>query len=299
MHKNQISKVAIQGWQGSFHHFAAGCYYNRPVEVVPCETFHDLFVSLQSGKVDAAIMAIENSLAGSIHENFTLMQKFDFKITGEIYLRIEQNLMALPGQKLSDITEVHSHPMALAQCRQFFDKHHHIKLIESADTALSAKEIADNQIYGRATVGGFMAAALYNLEIMAPSIESHKSNFTRFLILEKKDVSTETPNKASLWFTLPHQTGSLSKVLTMIAFHGINLTKIESLPIVGEKWVYEFYIDVIFEDYETYQQLISSLQPFTKRFKILGEYIEGNEHDPQDITNKQAVQSQLKTEIAC
>ncbi len=271
-------RVAIQGWRGAFHHSAAEYYFGKDIELVECEKFTDLFKALKNKKADVAVMAIENSVAGSIRDNFTLLRRAGFPVTGEVMLRIEQNLMALPGQKIENLKEIHSHPMAIAQCTDFFDEYPAISLVEAADTALCAKEIAQKKLINQGTIASKLAAEIYGLEILAPSIENHKNNFTRFLIIEKEKSEDCKPNKASMWFTLPHKSGSLSKILTIAAFHGINLSKIESLPILGERWVYEFYIDFLFDNYVDYQNTIDAIRPFTQQMQVLGVYEEGKEY---------------------
>jgi prephenate dehydratase len=201
------------------------------------------------------------------------------KIIGEIYLRINQNLVALPGQKIDDIKEVFSHPMAILQCQLFFDNYPNIKLIDSIDTALSAKEIRDKNLKGIAAIASRLAAEKYNLEILQESIETNKMNYTRFLILaDKKGVHKPGPsiNKASVYFALAHEIGSLSKILSILSFYNINLTKIQSMPIMGKDWEYQFYVDLTFKDYRIYHQAIDAVRPFTSDLGIMGEYEKGN-----------------------
>jgi prephenate dehydratase len=199
-------------------------------------------------------------------------------IVGEIYLRIRQNLVALPGQKIDDLKEVYSHPMAILQCQGFFDNYPAIKLIESIDTALSAKEIREKELKGIGAIASDLAAAKYELEILAEAIETNKMNYTRFLILReinghKTDISKV--NKASLHFALAHRSGSLSKILSILSYYDINLTKIQSMPIMGRDWEYQFYVDVVFEDYEWYRKSLDAIAPFTSELGILGEYEHG------------------------
>ncbi|MBN2518887.1 MAG: prephenate dehydratase [Bacteroidales bacterium] len=277
--KNKTKRVAIQGGYGAFHEIAATHYFkDENIEVIPSVTFNDLFENLNSRHADYGIMAIENMVAGSIIPNYKLLKESNMKIIGEIYLRIKQNLVALPGQKIEDIKEVYSHPMAILQCQDFFKKYPHIRSIDSADTALSAKEIRDKKITGVAAISSEMAAKMYNLEILEESIESNKKNYTRFLILKDKNgdsVQDDTANKASLSFALAHEIGSLSKILSIFSFFNINLTKIQSLPIIGKDWEYQFYVDVEIHDYKTYLQSLESVKPFTSIFEILGEYKKG------------------------
>jgi prephenate dehydratase len=272
-------RIAIQGGYGAFHEIAAYKYFEDiNIEVVPRNTFKDLFKALKEGKVDYGITAIENSLAGSILPNYTLLLESNMKIIGEIYLKIKQNLVALPGQKIEDIKEVFSHPMAILQCQVFFDDYPHIKLIDSIDTALSAKNIYDNKLMGAAAIASDQAAEKYNLQIIAESIETHKKNYTRFLILEDKnggEFKDPSVNKASLTFALAHKIGSLSKILSLFSFYDINLSKIQSMPIIGRDWEYQFYIDVEFENYDIYRQSVKAVEPFTSSICILGEYHKG------------------------
>ncbi len=278
--RNKINRIAIQGGYGAFHEIAANKYFvNEEIEVVPRNTFKDLFRALKDGKVDYGITAIENSLAGSILPNYSLLLESNMKIIGEIYLRIRQNLVALPGQNLAVIKEVFSHPMAILQCQAFFDNYPDIKLIDSLDTALSAKRIADEKLENIAAIASDLAAEKYNLEIIAEEIETNKKNYTRFLILQDKNGSSfndEKINKASLSFALAHQIGSLSKILSIFSFHEINLTKIQSMPLIGKDWEYQFYVDLEVNNYERYKHALAAIEPFTSDIHILGEYYGGN-----------------------
>ena len=274
-----VKKIAIQGGYGAFHEIAAMHYFeNQKIEIVPGITFKDLFQNLKSRHADYGIMAIENMVAGSIIPNYKLLRESNMKIVGEIYLRIKQNLVALPGQKIEDIKEVYSHPMAILQCQDFFDKYPHIKSIDSADTALSAQDIKEKKMYGIGAIASDLAAKKYDLEVLIESIESNKLNYTRFLILKDKNsegATDQTANKASLSFATAHKIGSLSKVLSIFSFFNINLSKIQSFPIIGQDWKYLFYADLEFEDYNTYKQSLESAKPFTSEFEILGEYQKG------------------------
>jgi prephenate dehydratase len=217
-------------------------------------------------------------VAGSILQNYALIKENPVEIIGEVYLKITQNLLVLPGQRIEDIQEVHSHHMAIAQCRLFFKDYPWIKLVESVDTAISAREISEGGISGRGAIASQLTAQTYNLDILAEGIETNKRNFTRFLILAKKGSSRPTgkdPDKASLCFSLLHQTGSLSKILSVIAFYDINLTKIQSLPILGQEWQYFFYVDVAFSDYARFRQCLSAIEPLLDDMHILGEYLHG------------------------
>ncbi len=277
--KKPIS-IAIQGGYGAFHEIAAKHYFEpEEIDIIPNNTFRDLMVSLKKRHVDFGIMAIENSLAGSIIPNYALIKDSKMKIVGEIYLRIRQNLVALKGQKISDIKEVFSHPMAILQCQLFFDNYPEITLIESIDTALSAKMIRDKNLMGMGAIASDLAAAKYELEILAAGIETNKMNYTRFLILRENNghkIDTSIVNKASLHFALAHKSGSLSKILSILSYYDINLSKIQSLPIMGKDWEYQFYVDVIFDDFDWYKKSLEAIRPFTSELGILGEYVKGN-----------------------
>ena len=277
--KKELKKVAIQGGYGAFHEIAAQHYFqNDNIEIVPANTFKDLFKSLKMNHADLGIMAIENSLAGSILPNYSLLQESNMKIIGEIYLRIRQNLVALPGQKIEQLKEVFSHPIAILQCQLFFDSYPEIKLLDSIDTALSAKEIAEKKLKGVGAICSIMAAQKYGLEVLAEGIETNKMNYTRFLILSDRigyHKVDKNNNKASLSFALHHESGSLSKVLSILSYYNINLTKIQSMPIIGKDWEYQFYVDVTFEDYVMYRQALDAIRPFNSRLEIMGEYSKG------------------------
>jgi prephenate dehydratase len=275
----KVKRIAIQGGYGAFHEIAANYYFeNTDFEIVPRNTFKDLFKALKQGQVDYGITAIENSIAGSILPNYTLLLESKLNIVGEIYLRIRQNLVALPGQTIHDIREVYSHPMAILQCQRFFDEHPQIRLIDSMDTALSAKEIADNKLKGTGAISSSLAAHQYKLKILAAGIETNKMNYTRFLILKGRNGELHQPtavNKASLTFALAHKIGGLSKVLSILSFYDINLAKVQSMPIIGQDWEYQFFIDVEIDDYKHYKQACEAIKPFTQDLHILGEYLKG------------------------
>ncbi|MFW6370367.1 MAG: prephenate dehydratase [Bacteroidota bacterium] len=274
----KTKKIAIQGGYGAFHEIAALHYFeNQEIEIVPRNTFKDVFRSLNACHVDYGITAIENSLAGSILPNYGLILESNMEIVGEIYLRIKQNLVALPGQKITDIKEVYSHPMAILQCQKYFEDYPDIRLIDSNDTALSAKKIAEEKIWGVGAISSQLAAEKYGLEIISGSIETNKKNYTRFLILGEKNGENQPKivNKASLHFTVSHKFGSLAKVLITLSFYNINLSKIQSMPIIGQEWEYQFYADVEFDDYNIYRQSLEAVRPFTNDLHILGEYKKG------------------------
>ena len=242
-------------------------------EIVECITFDDLYKSMDKGEADAAIMAIENTVSGGLLPNFELLRKYDRKIKGEVFLRIQQNLMAMPGQKIEDIKEVRTHYMAINQTREFFKDYPWIRLVESEDTAKSAAEVAEQGLMGVGAVASVLAADLYGLEILAESIETYKQNFTRFLVFDDDFVVDKSVvNKASMCFTLPHAPGSLAHVLTILSFYGMNLTRIQSLPIPGHEWQYFFYVDIKFDDYVRYEQALAAVRPLMEDLNILGEY---------------------------
>ena len=277
-----MKKVAIQGVSGAFHEIAAREFFRgEEIDILPCNTFKELFQSLADDDSLLGIVAIENTIAGSLLQNHNLLRESGCMIIGEHKLRIEHNLAVLPGQKIEDIDEVYSHPIALMQCEDFLDGHRHIKAIESEDTALSAKDIADNKLTRRGAICSSLAAEKYGLEIIAKGIETNKRNFTRFLIIAEPKLAEELTkgvvlNKSSLVFTLPHEEGSLAKVLSILSFYHVNLTKIQSLPIIGEEWKYQFYINLTFNDYTRYRQSLEAIIPLTKDFQILGEYKEAS-----------------------
>ena len=271
-------RIAIQGVKGCFHEQAARMFYDEHGHIVPdiveCLTFDELYMSMDACRADAAVMAIENTVSGGLLPNFELLRKYDRKIKGEVFLRIQQNLMALPGQKIEDIKEVRTHYMAINQTREFFKDYPWIRLVESEDTAKSAADVAAEGLKGVGAVASSLAAELYGLEVLAESIETYKQNFTRFLILDDSlEVDKETVNKATMCFTLPHTPGSLAHVLTILSFYGMNLTRIQSLPIPGQEWQYFFYVDIKFDDYVRYGQALAAVRPLMEDLNILGEYI--------------------------
>lgn len=270
-------KVAIQGIKGCFHEQAVYMFYEREdhpkPEVVECSTFEDLYKAMDAGKADAAIMAIENTVSGGLLPNFELLRKYERKIKGEVFLRIKQNLMTLPGQKIEDLREVRSHYMAINQTRQYFADYPWIRLVEYADTATSARDIVRDGVPGVGAIASDLAADIYGLEVIAESIETYKQNFTRFLILDDAlEVDKSKINKASMCFTLPHKPGSLTHVLTILSFYDMNLTRIQSLPIPGQEWQYFFYVDIKFDDYTRYEQALSAVKPLMTDLNVLGEY---------------------------
>ena len=275
-----MKKVTIQGVTGCFHEAAARNYFaGEEIETVPCQTFKELFNTMACESDYYGIVAIENTIAGSLLQNYELLRASELQIIGEYKLRISHVLAALKGQTIEDITEVNSHPIALAQCDNFLDAHPRLKIVEKDDTAGSAKEIAEKNLTGHAAICADIAAEYYGLNILERGIETNKRNFTRFLILANANKTENTANipginKASLVFSLPHAHGSLSKILTIFSFYDINLTKIESMPIIGCEWEYRFYVDVTFDNYVRYRQSLTAITPLTKSFRILGEYKE-------------------------
>jgi len=266
--------IGIQGVQGSFHHLVAQEYFGANVKVLECMSFHELVNSLISGDCQEIVMAIENSIAGSILPNYALIDEHDLKVVGEHYIPINMNLMALPGQDISRIKKVFSHPMALLQCKEFFKKHPHIKLIEDSDTAEVARRISEKQSKGIAAVASKMAAELFGLEILAEAIHTKKSNATRFLIISttKKEPNGIKVDKASLKFELESRRGSLVSVLNIIRDYNLDMTKIQSMPIIETPWKYSFFVDLIFEEYSEFQKAMEIIEVMTEHLKILGTY---------------------------
>lgn len=273
--KETPRKIVIQGYEGAFHQIATNLYYNKEeVEVVPANTFDELVkIVEEQEEVDAALMAIENSVAGSLMYNYDLLRQSNLQITGEVYLRIKQNLMVLPNTRLEDLKEVHSHYMAIAQCRTFFRQYPHIKLIETADTALSAKEIRENNWTMVGAIASTLAAELYGLEIIGDSIETNKQNYTRFWVLEKATTAKpQKVEKVSLCFATDHEVGSLYRILSVLSAYNVNLTSIQSTPIVGKPWEYRIFIDFVTAGKLSYQQAIEAIRPLTYDLKVMGQY---------------------------
>ena len=270
-------RVSIQGYEGSFHQIAAQQFLGQDVEVIPCATFREVMQVASSKESDGGFMAIENSIAGSILPNYSLLQKGNLKISGEIYLQIHQNLLVNPGVSLNDIREVHSHPMALLQCSNFFEQHPHWKLVETEDTALSAKHLHQHRHKHAAAIASTLAAELFQLSILAPSIQTNKNNFTRFLYLQRTDAAENGAdvNKASVNFYTDHTRGSLARVLQKIADAGINLSKLQSMPIPEREWQYSFHADMEFETRSDFERVLQSLKDVTEHLKVYGVYKKG------------------------
>lgn len=272
-----MKRVTIQGIAGCFHETAAHHYFGRePIEVIPCLSFEELFARLEEDHTLMGIAAIENTIAGSLLPNHELLRRSNLRIVGEQKIRISHMLCALPGQRVEELEEVRSHPIALMQCGDFLKQLPHVRIVEREDTAGSAREIAEGGLRGVAAICGEDAARMYRLEVLASAIETNRHNFTRFLVLADREMPWEPEriDKASFLFTLPHTQGSLSKVLTVLSFYDVNLTKIQSLPILGREWEYRFYIDVTFADAVRYRQAVEAVRPLTSDFVILGEYCE-------------------------
>ena len=278
---SQKIRVVIQGQKGCYHEIAAREYFkDYDVEIVPSKNFQTEFDAMAADPDLLGIMAIENTIAGNLLGNHELLRQSQRQVVGEQRLHISHVLCAVPGQKLEDIVEVNSHPIALLQCRVFLDNTlPNAKVVEMADTAGSAKIIKENNMMGHAAICSEFAANLYGMEVLARSIETNKRNFTRFLVLQDKYADIATPeraqvNKASIEFCVRHEQGSLTKVLTILSFYDMNLTKIQSMPIIGREWEYRFFLDMTFNDYLKYHKALDAIMPFATDFMILGEYVE-------------------------
>lgn len=276
-----MRKIAIQGEIGSFHDVASHRYFeNEEFELICCDTFEDVFVNMKKDKDVIGVMAIENTIAGSLLHNYELLRDSGMFIVGEHKLRISHSLLCLPDEDWDDITEVNSHPVALMQCRNFLKNHPNFKIVETADTAGSAKNISENNLKGHAAICSKFAAPLYGMKVLEEGIETNKHNFTRFLVMCNPELAPqlsvkEQANKSSIVFSLAHTEGQLSQVLSILSFYRINMTKIQSLPIIGKEWEYLFYVDLTFNDYTRYRQSIDAIRPLINQLTILGEYKEG------------------------
>lgn len=267
-------RIAIQGIKGSNHHQVAMDYFNNDIELVECRYFHEMVDTLLEDKADRAVMAIENSIAGSIIPNYNLVSDNKLHIIGEHYIQISHHLMVLNGQEIGDIKEVRSHPMALLQCREYLKSQSHIKMVEDVDTAETARDINDNKLMGVAAIAPEMASELYGLKIIARDIQTIKNNATRFIVLSRKNsaIPEDKIDKASLRFLTDHKRGSLATVLNVMSDCNLNLTKIQSLPIIETPWKYAFFVDMTFEKYEHYHKAKSLLEIMTEGFMVMGEY---------------------------
>ncbi len=277
-----MRKIAIQGTLGSYHDIAAHKYFEgEDIELICCATFEEVFASIKKDSRTTGMLAIENTIAGSLLQNNELLRQSGAQIIGEYKLRISHCFVCLPDEDWDDLTEVNSHPIALMQCREFLSQHPRLKVVEAEDTALSAETIKLENLKGHAAICSKAAAELYGMKILQQGIETNKHNFTRFLIVadpwqvDELNRDNRIVNKSSMVFTLPHTEGSLSQVLSILSFYRINLTKIQSLPIIGREWEYQFYIDIVFDNMLKYKQAIAAITPLTKELKILGEYADG------------------------
>ena len=276
-----MKKVAIQGFEGSYHDIATREFFkDEEIELICCETFNEVFSAIATDSNVVALVAIENTIAGSLLHNYELLRDSGTVIVGEQKLRIAHCICCLPDEDWQDLREVHSHPVALAQCEAFLQRHPELKAVQAEDTALSAKEIMEKQLRGHAAICSTHAAKMYGMRILQENIETNKHNFTRFLVVADRWLADELKaegigrqvDKANIVLSLPHQEGSLSQILSIFTFYRINLTKIQSLPIIGREWEYMFYVDVTFDDYTRFHQSIEAVRPLTKELTILGEY---------------------------
>tara|TARA_B110001450_G_scaffold113113_1_gene106853 strand:- start:27 stop:854 length:828 start_codon:yes stop_codon:yes gene_type:complete len=269
--------IAIQGAEGSNHHKVARDFYGASIQLKECMSFDELVDSLLDDSAGLGVMALENTIAGSIIPNYALIDKYNLNIIGEEYLNIHHHLMGLKGQKIKDITEVWSHPMALLQCKEFFKKHPHIKLVEDVDTAEVAKRISKNNLIGIAAIAPKIAAEIFNLVVIEDEIQTIKDNSTRFVIVQTSAPNNgiDQINKASLKFQLNHKRGSLAAILNVLSDCKMNLTKIQSIPVIESPWKYSFFVDVTFEAYESYKKAAAIIEIMAEQFKVLGTYKNG------------------------
>ena len=278
-----MRRIAIQGIKGSFHDIAAHRFFDgEDIELICCNTFEQVFEQLESDPNAVAMIAIENTIAGSLLHNYELLRESGLTIVGEHKLRISHSIMCLPDEDWKDLSEVNSHPVALMQCRAFLSQHPQLKVVEVDDTAGAAADISESQLHGHAAICHKDAAAIYGMKVLEEGIETNKHNFTRFLVLCHPEQAhlyrrQGQTNKASLVFSLPHEEGSLSAILSVLSFYKLNLTKIQSLPIIGKEWQYLFYIDLSYEDETRYRQAINAISPLTTELKLLGEYNNGKQ----------------------
>ena len=275
-----MKKVAIQGVSGSYHDIAAHQYFQgEEIELICCDHFRDIFRLMKEDSTLFGMLAIENTIAGSLLQNNELIRQNPVKIVGEYKLRISHSFVCLPDEGWDDLHEVNSHPIALMQCREFLNAHPQLKVVEGVDTALSAKGIRDNNLRGHAAICSAYAAELYGMKVLERGVETNKHNFTRFLVVadrwEADRLKSAPVNKASIVFAVQHRVGCLSQVLSILSYYQVNLTKIQSLPIIGREWEYLFYVDLSFEDYLSYKQGLDAIGPLTRELTILGEYAEG------------------------
>ena len=280
-------KIAIQGIEGSFHDEAVQKLFpNQEVDLIKCDSFDGVTQSVKKNKADFGVLAIENTLTGSLLPNYNLVEKGDFEIIDEVFLNIQMYLMALETESIIDIFEVHSHPVALLQCREYLRKFPpQFKIIEGNDTASEAKRIRENNLKGVAAIAGKQVAERFGLKILDSNIQDMKENQTRFVLIANRGatVNKKVVNKASIRFQLGHEVGTLSKALQIMASHDINLTKIQSLPVIDTPWRYAFFVDVTFQEAKNFQNAISALEPYVKNFKILGTYAQNKENVPSEL----------------
>jgi len=297
MMKTDKPKVAIQGIRASFHEEAALRYFGEDIQTIECVSFKQTFDALQNKDADYVVMAIENSIAGSILPNYSLMLNYGFPVVGEIYLPIQLHLMALPGVRFEDIKYVTSHPIAIRQCIDFFDEYPHLQIIESNDTAACARRIRDEQLTDTVAIANTLAASLYGLDVLERRIESNKKNFTRFLVLTNhENVEKKQPNKASLCFQVSNKVGALAKVLNIFAEEGVNMSKIQSMPVLGKRNEYNFYVDIEWDEPRQYDTAIRRILKYTQNFNILGEYqrhMEESEPVAKKSSNKKATRTYI------
>jgi prephenate dehydratase len=272
----QKKRVAIQGIRASFHEEAAFKFFGTDIETVECESFKKTCEVLKNKQADYVVMAIENSIAGSLLPNYTLLREYNFSIVGEVYLAIQLHLLALPGVKFEDVKYVQSHPIAIRQCSDFFEEYPHLKVVESSDTAACAKKIREENLTDTVAIANLLAAKLYDLEVMDRRIESNKKNFTRFLILANKPLENVEVNKASLSFQVGNSVGSLADVLNIFATNKINLSKIQSMPVLGKRNEYNFYVDIEWKNQADYDSAIRQVLKHTINFNIMGEYVKND-----------------------
>lgn len=278
-----MRRIAIQGIIGSFHDIAAHQYFEgEQIELICCSTFEQVFENIKRDPTVIGLLAIENTIAGSLLHNYELLRDSGTTVVGEHKLHISHSIVCLPEDNWETLTEVNSHPVALMQCRDFLSNHPEMKIVEAEDTAGAAEFISKNHLTGHAAICSKFAAPLYGMKVLEEAIEDNKHNFTRFLVVcnpRKADFlrPIEKANKSSMVFSLPHEEGSLSQVLSILSFYKINLTKIQSLPIIGKEWEYLFYVDVTFDNLTRYRQSVDAITPLTKELKILGEYTDGKQ----------------------
>jgi len=271
-------QIAIQGVKGAFHEVAARNYFGNDIDILPMLHFSDLAESVKNGDCDYGIMAVENTISGTIHANLNLIREHKLVVCGEEYLRIRQNLVANKGTKIEDLNEVRSHYMAINQSRKFFKQYPNVQLVDSIDTALSMKEIKEDGLNNIGAIGSLLAAEHYDLDVLAEGIETNTKNYTRFLILRNKENwKKQASNKASIAIILDNQQGNLADILSVIASYQIDLSKIESVPLVGEPWHYQFYLDVLLNDKTKYRNMINEISTKLDKLEILGEYTNGNQ----------------------